>query len=157
MNKEVFAEEVRKSEETLYRVSKSILQNDKDCEDAVQEAILRAYNKLYTLKKEELFRTWLVRIMINECYKIKRFHKRVVSYDEYIRPEVPITEENYSELYTCIMELSEELRTLVILYYIEGFSTSEMAVILKMSVGTIKSRLSRARTMLKIKLQEVEI
>lgn len=155
MDKNNFAEEVRKSEATLYHVSKSILQNDKDCEDAVQEAILKAYNKLGSLKKEEFFKTWLVRILINECYKIKRFHKKVVSYEECINPKDAAEPENYSELYLSIMKLDEDLRSLVILYYIEGFSVEETANILKMRQGTVKSRLSRARINLKKWLQEV--
>lgn len=155
MDKNNFAEEVQKSEATLYHVSKSILQNDKDCEDAVQEAILKAYKKLGSLKKEEFFKTWLVRILINECYKIRRFHKKVVSYEECINPEDAIDTENYSELYLSIMKLDEDLRPLVILYYIEGFSVAETAGILKMREGTVKSRLSRARINLKKWLQEV--
>ncbi|MDF2989189.1 MAG: polymerase sigma factor [Eubacterium sp.] len=155
MDINTFTEEVRKSEATLYRVSKSILQNDKDCEDAVQEAILKAYHKLDSLKKEALFKTWLVRILINECYKIGRFRKKNVSYEEYINPEAAAAPENYSELYLCIMRLEEDLRTLIILYYIEGFSVAETANILKMQEGTVKSRLSRARANLRKWLEEV--
>ncbi len=154
MDKINFAEEVRKSEATLYHVSKSILQNDKDCEDAVQEAILRAYNKLGSLKKEQFFKTWLVRILIHECYKIRRYRKKVVSYEDYINSEDTTEPKDYSELYLSIMKLDEDLRTLVILYYIEGFSVAETAEILKMREGTVKSRLSRARINLKKYLQE---
>lgn len=155
MDKNIFAEEVRKSEATLFRISKSILQNNKDCEDAVQEAILKAYYKLYSLKKDEFFKTWLVRILIHECYKIRRYHKKLVSYEEYINPESISESEDYSELYLSIMKLDEDLRTLVILYYIEGFSVAETANILKMREGTVKSRLSRARTNLRKWLEEV--
>lgn len=154
MDINTFAEEVRKSEATLFRVSKSILQNDKDCEDAVQEALLKAYHKLHSLRNEVFFKTWLVRILIHECYKIRRFHKKIVSYEE-IDSESAAAPENYSELYLSIMELDEDLRTLVILYYIEGFSIAETADILKMKEGTIKSRLSRARTNLRKWLEEV--
>ncbi len=155
MDKNTFADEVRKSEATLYRVSKSILQNEKDCEDAVQEAILKAYHKLASLKKEAFFKTWLVRILINECYKISRFHKKNVSYEEYITPEAAAAPINYSDLYLSIMKLDEDLKTLVILYYIEGFSVAETADILKIREGTVKSRLSRARTNLRKWLEEV--
>jgi RNA polymerase sigma-70 factor (ECF subfamily) len=154
MDKNTFAEEVRKAEETLYRVSYSILQNDKDCEDATQEAILKAYHKLNFLKKEAFFKTWLVRILIHECYKIRRFRKKVLFYEEYIRPEAALEQESYSELYLSIMKLDEELRTLVILYYIEGFSIAETARILKMHEGTVKSRLFRARENLRKWMKE---
>lgn len=155
MDKNTFIEEVRKSEATLYRVSKSILQIEKDCEDAVQEAILKAYQKLHSLKKEAFFKTWLVRILINECYKIRRFRKKIVSYEEYISLKDTYVTENYSELYLSIMKLDDSLRILVILYYVEGFSVVEVAGILKMREGTVKSRLSRARSNLRKWLEEV--
>ena len=67
MTKDVFIKEVRDAEAMLYHISKSILKNDSDCGDAVQETILKAYEKLPTLKKEKYFRTWITRILINEC------------------------------------------------------------------------------------------
>lgn len=154
MDKNTFAEEVRKAEETLYRVSYSILQNDKDCEDAAQEAILKAYHKLNTLKKEEFFKTWLVRILIHECYKIRRFRKKVICCEEYTSPQAASEPESYSDLYLSIMKLDEELRTPVILYYIEGFSVAETAKTLKMHEGTVKSRLFRARENLRKWMKE---
>ena len=69
MTREAFTDLVLDSEPTLYRVAMSMLRNEKDCEDAVQTAILTAYEKLGTLKHEEYFKTWLVRILINVCNK----------------------------------------------------------------------------------------
>ena len=69
MTRETFTDLVLDSEPTLYRVAMSMLRNEKDCEDAVQTAILTAYEKLGTLKHEEYFKTWLVRILINVCNK----------------------------------------------------------------------------------------
>ena len=60
------------STDRLYRISKSILKHDADCEDAVQEAITIAFEKLHTLRKDCYAKTWLVRIVMNECYKIAR-------------------------------------------------------------------------------------
>ncbi|EPZ57339.1 RNA polymerase sigma factor, sigma-70 family protein [[Clostridium] sordellii ATCC 9714] len=71
MDRKTFITKVLECEKTLYNVSKSILINDADCEDAVQEAILKAFNKLHTLKNEEYFKTWLIRILMNECYRLK--------------------------------------------------------------------------------------
>ena len=69
MTRETFTDLVLDSEPTLYRVAMSMLRNEKDCEDAVQTAILTAYEKLGTLKHEEYFKTWLMRILINVCNK----------------------------------------------------------------------------------------
>lgn len=60
MTKDVFIKEVRDAEAMLYHISKSILKNDSDCGDAVQETILKAYEKLPTLKKEKYFRTSII-------------------------------------------------------------------------------------------------
>ena len=83
MTKEKFAELVLESEKTLYRVSMSMLKNETDCEDAVQTAILSAYEKLDTLKNEEYFKTWLVRILINDCNRQLRTKNRIISLSEY--------------------------------------------------------------------------
>ena len=84
MTKDVFIKEVRDAEAMLYHISKSILKNDSDCGDAVQETILKAYEKLPTLKKEKYFRTWITRILINECKGILRKRKNVIPYEEYM-------------------------------------------------------------------------
>ena len=141
MTKDVFIKEVRDAEAMLYHISKSILKNDSDCGDAVQETILKAYEKLPTLKKEKYFRTWITRILINEEYM----------------DNMRLTEEDrYSHLYMAIMELPEDLRILVTLYYLEGFSQKEISEALDIPEGTIKSRLSRAREFLKVQLSEEE-
>ena len=102
----------------LYHISKSILKNDSDCGDAVQETILKAYEKLPTLKKEKYFRTWITKILINECNGILRKRKNVIPYEEYMDNMRLTEEDRYSHLYMAIMELPEELRILVTLYYL---------------------------------------
>ena len=155
MTKEKFMAEVRASETMLYCVAKSVLKSDADCADAVQEALLIAYEKKNTLKKEKFFRTWLTRILINECYKICNRNKNIVPYEDYMQSG-RIEEKKYSGLYQAVLDLPEELRILVTLYYLEGFSQKEISKILEMREGTIKSRLSRARKMLREKLEGEE-
>ena len=84
MTRDVFIREIRQSESMLYHVAKSILKNDSDCADAVQETLLKAYEKLHTLKQDQFFRTWITRILINECNGILRKKKHVISYEEYM-------------------------------------------------------------------------
>ena len=79
MTKSAFIKEVHDAEAMLYHVAKSILKNDADCCDAVQETLLKAYEKLDTLKKEKFFRTWITRILINECNGIIRKRKNIIS------------------------------------------------------------------------------
>ena len=153
MTKDAFIREVRNAETMLYHISKSILKNDADCGDAVQETLLKVYEKLPMLKEEKFFRTWITRILINECKGILRKQKKVVPYEDYMDNERLSEENRYHHLYMAIMELPEDLRILVTLYYIEGFSQKEISEILE---GTIKSRLSRARDFLKVQLSDEE-
>ena len=82
MTKEQFGELIMTNKESLYRVAKSVLRNDDDCADAIEEAIVKGFENLRSLKKDEFAKTWLIRILLNECYSIYRFKQkstRVVS------------------------------------------------------------------------------
>lgn len=156
MNKETFTANVLEAESTLYHVSKSILIHDEDCEDAVQEAILKAYDKIDTLKKEQYFKTWLVKILINECYDLKRKEYPQVSYEECFESANADDGEDYRELYSAIQNLPDCIRITIVLYYVEGYSVKEIKQILGIPIGTVKSRLAKGRKSLKIKLENME-
>ena len=157
MTKDVFIKEVRDAEAMLYHISKSILKNDSDCGDAVQETILKAYEKLSTLKKEKYFRTWITRILINECKGILRKRKNVIPYEEYMDNMRLTEEDRYSHLYMAIMELPEELRVLVTLYYLEGFSQKESTVRLWIfQMERSKADFHAQESFLKVQLSEEE-
>lgn len=157
MNKTTFTEKVLKAEATLYRISKTILVKDKDCEDAVQETILKAYEKLHTLREEQYFKTWLVRILINECYRLKSTQRPVVSYEEYFTDSPADTSPDYSELHQAIASLPPRIRITVVLHYVEGYSVEEIRLLLKIPAGTVKSRLSKGRKQLKEQLTQMEV
>jgi len=72
MNRDDFAASVIEYTDRMYRIARTILRNDEDCRDAMQEAALRAWEKRYTLREEKYFGTWLIRILINECRNIQR-------------------------------------------------------------------------------------
>ena len=163
MNKEEFTAEVLKAEKSLYHIAKSILKNDADCEDAVSEAIVKAFGNLASLKKDKHAKTWLTRILINECFHIRKQRKKVTLLSEEDAWVLERREENsgnlleverYSELYHFIGKLKENQRLAVILYYYEGYSVKEIASIMEVTQGTVKSRLGRARKILKQYLEE---
>ncbi len=153
MDKATYTKLVLEAESTLYHVARSILTDNYDCADAVQEAILKSYSKLYTLKEEAYFKTWLVRILINECYKIRKQQKKVILMEEYEKKQYAGERNSYSELYEALMEMEERIRVPVVLYYLDGFKIHEISKILKIPEGTIKSRLSRGRHVLREKLE----
>lgn len=77
MKKEILGQLIIDSEETMYHIAKSLLYNDADCADAIQEAIVKAFVKLHTLKDDSYAKTWLIRIVMNECYAIMRKEKKL--------------------------------------------------------------------------------
>lgn len=155
MDKEQFTRYILEAETTMYRISKTILINDSDCEDAVQDAVLKAYSKLGTLRDERYFKTWLIRILMNECYRKKREQSRLSPLDDCA--EILSEREDYSCVYSAVMKLKQGLRIVIVLYYIEGYSVSEIGKILKIPEGTVKSRLYSGRRILKEELDDEEI
>lgn len=156
MQQKKFIEAVREAETTLYHVAMSILRNDADSADAVQEALLKAFEKLETLQEERYFKTWLTRILIHECYNIHRKNKRLVPYEAYVEREPGAEDESYTDLYTAIKDLPEDLRIAVTLFYIEGFSIAEIAQMVGTKENTVKTRLYRGRNQLRKSLGDKE-
>lgn len=158
MTKEQLGQLILSSERQLYATAKSILTNDQDCEDAIQEAIVKAFSKIYSLKNDNYAKTWLMRILINECYSIGRQMGKIeVMADVNMESAVQEETRDYSELYRAVNKLKKELKIPVILYYMEEFSVKEIAQILDISEGAVQKRLARARQKLKaeIKLEEI--
>lgn len=142
----------------MYCTAKTILNNDQDCADAMQETIVKAFQKIHTLRKDKYAKTWLIRILINECYDLLRRECRLVSLEEIsVEPQKTWAEEaDYSDLYQAVNALKEELRLPVVLYYAEEFSIKEIAQILEISEGAVQKRLARARAKLKVQLERRE-
>lgn len=153
MKKEQLGELIIASENTLYHVAKTLLYNDADCADAIQEAIVKAFTNLHTLRKDSYGKTWLVRILINECYAIMRKQKNIVSLEEYQNQEA-VWPEDYSDLYEAVSQLPKETRICVTLYYLEGYSVKETAKILDVTESAVKNRLLRARKQLRSELEQ---
>lgn len=153
MKKEQLGKLIIASEDTLYHVAKTLLHSDADCADAIQEAIVKAFTNLHTLRKDSYAKTWLVRIVINECYAIMRKQKNIVSLEEYQNQEA-VWREDYSELYEAIRKLPEDTKICVTLYYLEGYSVKETAKILEVTESAVKNRLARARAKLRDELEQ---
>lgn len=156
MTKEQLRNLIIASEDTMYRVAKTLLRSDADCSDAIQEAIVKAFSKIHTLRSDALGKTWLIRIVINECYMIMRKEKRFVPLEELEQETASEQEEDYSDLYEALSTLSEEARLCVTLYYMEGYGVKEIARLLKLTESGVKSRLARARIKLRRELEMPE-
>lgn len=129
----------------MYRVAKSFLKSDTDCADAIQETILKAYRTLGSLKEPRYFKTWLIRILINECKRVLNVKSKIIPMEELTVYSQQKDVFEQAEVREAVAALEEELRVIVTLYYFEDLSLKEVAQLLETPEGTVKSRLSRAR------------
>ena len=114
-----FTEQVKKYEDSIYRLSMSILRNPDDAADAAQEAICTAYRKLYSLRDKSKFRPWLMRILANECYGMLRERQRYVDIDSLPEQEAPAETAVSEPLWQAVCDLNEDMRAVVVLFYYE--------------------------------------
>ena len=144
VTREEFALRIEGMQDGLYRVAYGLLLNQADCADAVQESIFKAWRGIRTLREEKHLRTWLTRILINECYMMLRKRRKELPLMEEMIEAMP-ADSSDPALFEAIAALDEALRLAVVLHYIEGYATKEIATMLRCPEGTIKSRLRRAR------------
>lgn len=164
-----FGELVLKYQDRIYNLCRHMLGNAHEAEDAAQDTFLKAYQKLKDFKPEASLYTWLYRIAVNTCldYKKKPFFESFLrksdEREEFVEEpssDWPSPEKLYESkqlgiaLHKSLGKLSLKLRTVIILKEIEGLSYEEISEILDVSVGTVKSRISRAREELKTLLKD---
>lgn len=146
MTKDAFSQQVMLLRSTLYYVSYSLLTNRYDQEDAVQECLQKAWLKVGSLRDAKLFRPWITRILINECHNILRKRKPYVALsDEELDSIAERPVDADPDLFDALTNLEEKLRLPIVLHYYEGYTTREIASILRVPESTIKSRLVKAR------------
>ena len=148
MTGEAFERAVTGMVQTLYRVSCSQLSIEADREDAVQEALRRAWEKRASLKDERYLHTWVIRILLNVCHDIRRERKRMIPTAEFPDAAAP-DGAGSADLRDCLLRLEERERTPILLYYLEGYDIGQIASILRIPQGTVKSRLNRGRRQLR--------
>lgn len=150
---EAFTELILQIRNDLYKIAKTRLVNDADIDDAIQETMIEAYKSIKKLKNNEFFKTWIIKILVNKCnYIYKKKKKYIISYEEnemekYISSE-EISSDNI-DFYLLIKNLKYEERIIIILFYMENYTTKEISKILKMNENTIKTRIARAKSKLK--------
>lgn len=130
---------------SMYKTARGILKNDNDVADAVQDTILTSFEKIHTLRKPQYFKTWLIRILINECNQILRHYKKVNPIEEV--PETPRKDKSLAEFEfkEMLEQVDEKYRVILVLYYEQGFKITEIAELLELNENTVKTRLARAR------------
>ena len=148
MDKDTFTRLVLEKQRTLYRVAISYTGHLPDAEDAMQEALLRAWNRRHTLRDEALFGTWLTRILINECKSLLRRRRRMRPAAQL--PALPSSapDEEATLLRNALLALPEKYRLPLVLQVLEGYAIRDIARMLHLPEGTVKSRIARAKEQL---------
>ena len=151
MDKEFFVCQVEACSGMLYRIAYTILRSDDACQDAMQDTALRAWKRRGLLREEQYFRSWIVRILINVCYDMKRRRKRFVSLEDIPEPAVGAPDVS---LAMALQSLPEGLRLPLVMHCSEEMSYEEIARVLKIPAATVRGRIYRARKELRKELDE---
>lgn len=154
MTKEAFTGQVLDAEKKMYCIAKSILHQDEDCADAIQNTILDAYSKLSYLREEKYFQSWLIRILINNCYDLLKERRKYMPYEEYLEQGSSDFSIHDLDLAEAIDALDEKSRIPCVLHYINGYSVKEISSLLQISESAVKMRIHRAKKKLREYLRE---
>lgn len=137
----------------MFGLAYSITKNTHDAEDAVGETIVIAFKKFASIRKKESTCAWLMTVVHNEAYSILRTKSKIdlapniIDFTNHIDKEDQHVENLH--LWEQIFKLPDEYRSLIYLYYINDYSVKEISKIINIPAGTVKSRLSRSRELLK--------
>lgn len=154
MPTEAFVRLARMYMDAVFRLAFSYLKNRADADDVTQTVLLRLYETPKAFESDAHVKNWLMRVTVNECRRHWRSPwSRTGCLDDC--GDGPTFEEpRYADLFWAIMALEQKYRSIITLYYYEGYSIAETADILGIPPGTVGTRLCRAREKLKEHLLE---
>ena len=138
----------------LYHVAMNCLRFPADAEDAVQETMLRLWRTDTEFENDDHLRHWLVRVCINICRDMARapWRRKIVPLENCAEPVFP--DPAQQTLWEELMALPVKYRLPLYLHYYEGYSAAEIGAMLRLTSTAVRSRLMRARTKLKLQLEE---
>lgn len=167
-NVDAFEDLIKDYKKSAYNIAFRVLRNVEDAEDASQEALIKVFKSIRNFNMESSFKSWMYRIVVNTCIDFQRkkninaisidedfdlgensvLHREIA--DDSGNPDV-LVEKNFNSklINDALSKLDDDTKTIIILRDIQGFSYSEISEILSCNLGTVKSRLNRARKNLK--------
>lgn len=146
-DKKAFIRLIKATEISMYRVGKAIVKTDSECADVIQNTILKAYESIQSLREPKYFKSWIIRIVINESKLLLKSNRRYVlfnSMESNIRGHVADSQRAL-EIQESVDALDSHLKMIAVLFYYEDLPVKEISRLLKVPEGTIKSRLFRIR------------
>ena len=149
--KEFFCECIRQHEKSMYALAFSILKNENDAADIMQEAILKAYCNMDNLQDKKKFKSWILSIVHNTAIEFLRKQRETVDIEDQwdiSAPEPPIDMAAKLTVREAVQKLKPPYRTVVVLFYYDNLSIQKISDITSTPAVTVRQQLSRARKML---------
>lgn len=156
-DKEAFTQLIYEIRQDLYKIARCRLSCEDDIEDEVQETMIETFKNIKKLKKQEAYKKWIIKILVNKCnYIYKKNKNRNISFENLELEKRYSFNENYNELeeidfYLILKDLNYDERIALTLFYLEDYSIKEISKLLKTNENTIKTRLKRGKEKIKIK------
>lgn len=155
-----FSALVRNYKIYVYKTAFGILQNTLDAEDVTQETFLKVYQSLRSLRNDETFPTWIARIAVRKAFDLAKQNRRIQTFDPQIEQSRFIAHDaipdSRLEMEYALQRLSPEHRAVLVLRELQGWDYEQIAKVLEIPIGTVRSRLHHARTQLRQILSESE-
>lgn len=150
---------IKANQNKFYRLSYSYLNNEADAKDAIQNAIIKAFQNYSKLKNKDVLSTWFYRILVNECNDMLRKRKRTQSEDiDELFISADMDNEKTllrKEQIKCLLnKMDNDLKSIILLHYFEDKTLNEIAQINNQPLSTIKSRLYRGLEFLRIQIKK---
>ncbi|WP_073005073.1 sigma-70 family RNA polymerase sigma factor [Clostridium amylolyticum] len=157
-NKEAFTALIHQYKNELYNVAYIYTKNQDDALDAIDESVYKAYISIKKLKKPEFFKTWLIRILINECISLLRKKNKIVLEADNSKLDSSYDDINlnidHEELYKALNILTDKQRTAIVLKYFDDLKISTIAEIMEVPENTAKAHIRRGLLALRKSLKE---
>jgi RNA polymerase sigma-70 factor, ECF subfamily len=155
LTKESYLSFITSYKSIMYKIAYGYLLSEADSMEAVDEAVYLGFAKIRQLKEPDAMKSWITRILINECYRILRNRKKLIISQDL--PEIPSEEyEPSMTVKTAVENLPEELKEIIILRYFADYSVKDTATFLDLPQGTVATRSRKALELLKEDLISME-
>ncbi|RXI51865.1 RNA polymerase subunit sigma-70 [Clostridium tetani] len=157
--KDAFTSLIKQCKNELYKIAYIYTKNEDDALEAIDESIYKAYISINTLKNPEFFKTWIIRILINECITLLKKKNKIVLENNNTKFEIQCNDDydskiEFEDLYKAINTLNDKQRTAIILKYFQDLKISEISDVMQISDNTVKSHIRRGILSLKKSLKE---
>lgn len=156
-DKNAFTELIQSIQNDLFRIARTRLDDNDDINDAIQNTMIKVYKNINKLKRDEKFKSWTIKILINECNQIYKTKSKKERLSKKIDKECGMRNENNilnnvnskMDFELIIENLEYDERLIVTLFYNSGYSTQDISEILNMNINTVKSKLLRVKQKIK--------